>query len=292
MTASHVAQINGTTRLAGVMGWPIAHTLSPAMHNAAFGFYRLNAVYVPLGVPREGVRPLLQSLRAVGALGVNVTVPYKESVIPLLDRLAPSAAAIGAVNTVVFEKQRMVGHNTDGLGFLASVREVLSPRGKRAVLVGAGGAGRAVAISLARAGVKHLSLAEPDLRRRQRLLRDVRKAGTLSVMGVAPGSAALRRELAACHLLVQASSLGLRKQDPLPVPAAWMPNRICVMDLVYGKQLTPFLTLARARHNRIIPGWRMLLYQGAESFRLWTGKKPPLLHMRRALLAAGGLKDL
>lgn len=288
MTVLHTTPINGATRLAGIVGWPVAHTLSPALHNAAFRFHRINAVYVPLGVPREGLRPLLRSLQTVGALGVNVTVPYKEAVIPLLDRCAPSAAVIGAVNTVVFEKNRLVGHNTDGLGFMASLGEVLAPRGQHAVLLGAGGAGRAVAISLALAGVKRICLAEPDARRRQRLVRDVKKAGLVSVAGVAPNSPALRRELAECRLLVQASPLGLRERDPLPLPAAWMPAGICVMDLVYGKKLTPFLTLARGRGNRIIPGWKMLLHQGAESFRLWTKKKPPLDVMRQALLTAGG----
>jgi shikimate dehydrogenase len=284
--------INGHTRLAGVVGWPIEHTLSPAMHNAAFRYYGLPVAYLPLGVPPAGLNAFCRGWRQVNPLGFNVTVPHKETILKHLDGLAPSAAAMGAANTVVCRHGRWIGHNTDGYGFLASLAGVFSPRGQQAVLLGGGGAGRAVAFSLARAGVARLTLVEPDAGRCRRLLQALRRRGFKAVAAANPGSTDLREALSRCQLLVQASPLGLRPQDPLPLPEAWLPRGICVYDLVYGRSLTPFLRLARRRRNRIIPGWKMLLWQGAEAFRLWTGRKPPVAVMQAALVEAGGLKEV
>lgn len=288
-----IPAITGRTRLAGVVGWPIEHTLSPAMQNAAFQHCGLPAAYLPLGVPPDGLADFCRGWRRLRPVGFNVTVPHKEAIIGNLDGLAPSAKALGAVNTVVCRgRGRWIGHNTDGYGFLASLTGIFSPRGRRVVLLGGGGAGRAVAFSLAQAGAARLTLSEPDAGRRRRLIEDLRRRGFTAVAAANPGSADLRDSLKQCGLLVQASPLGLRPRDPLPLPAAWMPRGICVYDLVYGSRLTPFLRLARSRKNRVIPGWKMLLWQGAEAFKLWTGKKPPVEIMRAALISAGGLKEV
>lgn len=283
--------IDGHTRLAGVVGWPIEHTLSPAMHNAAFRHYGLPVVYLPLGVPPAGLGAFCRGWRQLQPLGFNVTVPHKQTIMRQLDGLAPSAEAMGAVNTVVCRRGRWIGHNTDGYGFLASLAGVFSPRSQRVVLLGGGGAGRAVAFSLAKAGAAQLTLSEPDAGRRRRLIRDLRRRGFTAVAAATPGSADLRSAVGKCRLLVQASPLGLRPQDPLPLPESWLPRGICVYDLAYGRSLTPFLRLARRRRNRVIPGWNMLLWQGAEAFRLWTGRKPPVEIMRAALISAGGLAE-
>jgi len=284
--------ISGSTRIAGVIGWPVKQTLSPAMQNTAFQYYGLDVVYLPLEVPAQGLRSLMLALKQLNAVGVNVTIPYKEKIIPFLDECAVSAKQIGAVNTVVFKNNCLIGHNTDGFGFLASLKGMLVPRGKQVVLVGAGGAGRAVAISLASAGVKQLTIVDVDFRRLNKLIRDVKKSGYPQVRGMKPGTSELRERLQQSMLLVNATPLGLKPTDPLPIPEQWMPKRICVMDLVYGKQLTSFLQLAKRKNNQVIPGWKMLLYQGAEAFRLWTGKKPPLDRMQQALVSAGGLKTI
>jgi shikimate dehydrogenase len=281
--------ITGATRIAGVIGWPIQHTLSPAMQNAAFSHYGLDVAYVPLGVPPSGLGILVKSLQQLDAVGVNVTIPYKEKVIPYLDACAPSAKQIGAVNTIVFHKLRIIGHNTDGLGFLQSIQGVARIKGAQAVVLGAGGAGRAIAVSLALAGAGQLTLVDVDSQRLGRLIRDIRKLGYPYVRGTRPSTAELKAQLGKSQLLVNATPLGLKSKDPLPLPPAWMPSAVCVLDVVYGKRMTPLLRLAKAKKNRIVPGWKMLLYQGAEAFRLWTGKNPPVNLMQQALVKAGGL---
>ena len=279
--------ITGTTRIAGVVGNPIAHTLSPVMHNAAFAALGIDAVYLPFGVVPGGLGNLLRVLSTVGALGLNVTIPYKQAVLRFLDELAPSARRIGAVNTVVFARGRRIGHNTDGYGCLASLRPVCPPRGRRAVLLGAGGAGRAVAVALLDAGLAQLTLVEPEVAARRRLQDHLQHLGHTAVTALSPGTVEVRARLAEARLVINATPLGLRPMDPLPIPAAWLPHRACVLDLVYGHGPTRWLRAARRRGCVTVPGWHMLLHQGAESFRLWTGRPAPLSVMRAALLAAG-----
>jgi shikimate dehydrogenase len=280
--------INGKTRLAGLIGDPVAHTLSPAMHNAAFKELGLDAVYVPFPCPCSGVKRLLQTLTDLGALGANVTIPHKQLALACVDECSPEAERIGAVNTVVFQGTKRVGHNTDGLGFLTSLKAAgIKLKGQRAVLLGAGGAGRAVAVSLLQAGVAQLTLSEPQAKARRALLANLKKLGYTQVLGVEPGTATLHQASLAAQLVVNASPLGLKPNDPLPLPTDWIPQGQCVMDLVYGHGPTAFMQSARRRQARIVPGWHMLLYQGVESFRLWTGQKAPVEIMRRALLRAG-----
>lgn len=282
--------ISGKTKLAGVIGWPIGHTLSPAMHNAAFAALGMDAVYLPLGVPDPArLKEVVKGLQAVRALGVNVTIPYKQAVMNCVDELSPEAGQIGAVNTLVFRDQKIIGCNTDGLGFLKSLPARPPLRGKNAVLLGSGGGGRAVAVSLVLAGVAQLSVSEPEPRRRNSLIRHLRALGCPGARGVLPDSPELQSALREADLLVNATPLGLKPGDPLPLPEAWMPEKRCAMDLVYGRSTTRFLKLAARRGNRIVPGWRMLLHQGAEAFRLWTGRQPPVEVMERALRKAGGM---
>ncbi|MCK5218554.1 shikimate dehydrogenase [bacterium] len=292
MSFSAEFHITGNTRIAGLIGWPVSHTLSPAMHNAAFAGMGINAAYLPLGVRPHHIKRLLATLQDLGALGVNITIPYKEKVISLVDECASEAVDIGAVNTIVFKNDRMIGYNTDGWGFLASLKGRFKPRKKNAVLLGGGGAGRAVAVSLLKAGVAHLTVADPDARRLHRLMTDMRTLGYRNVRGVKPATPELHEHLRETGLLVNATPLGLKPDDPLPLSPVWMPRGICVMDLVYGRKPTAFLKTAQQQGNQVIPGWYMLLNQGIESFRIWTGKKPPIEIMRRALIKAGGLKDV
>jgi shikimate dehydrogenase len=279
--------INGKTRLAGVIGDPITHTLSPAMHNAAFKALGINAVYLPLPCPKAGLKRLLHSLADLGAVGVNVTIPHKQLALECMDSCSPEAERIGAVNTVVFQGAKLVGHNTDGLGFLESLKQAkIKVRGQRAVLLGAGGAGRAVAVSLLQAGVAHLTVSEPFIQGRRKLQAYLKKLGYTQVLGVEPNTAVLCQQSQIAHLVVNASPLGLKPTDPLPLPADWLSPQQSVMDLVYGHGPTAFIQAAQRRKARTVPGWHMLLYQGAESFRLWTGCKPPVEVMRQALLRA------
>ncbi len=282
--------IDGSTRLAGVIGFPVHHTLSPAMHNAAFAALGINAVYLPLAVKPQDLRHVLRALSRLGALGVNLTIPHKQAALRIVDRIDDSARRIGAINTVEFLAGRLIGHNTDGLGFLASLRGVLRPRGRSALLLGAGGAGRAVAVALAGAGLGRLYVAETNPVPARRLLAHLSRLGFSRAAVVAPGSTALRAAAGRADLVINATPLGLRPADPLPLPPAWLRRGACVFDLAYGRKLTPWLAAARRRGCRIVPGWRMLLHQGAAAFRIWTGRTAPLAAMRAALRAAG-VKD-
>jgi shikimate dehydrogenase len=283
--------VTGSTRLAGVIGWPIKHTLSPAMHNAAFAHLGLDAVYLPLGVPGTALQPLIATLQSLNALGANVTIPYKEKVIPFLSGLSEGAEKIGAVNTLVFEKDRILGHNTDAMGFIMSLEGQIQLPGKRVVLLGGGGGGRAVAYALLQAGVGSLTIMDLDQGRIEKLAADFRQVGAGTIQTAAPGAETLKTALAQADLVVNATPLGLKPGDPLPVQESWMPAGRCAMDLVYGHGDTPFMTAARKKENRVVPGWQMLLNQGVAAFQLWTRMDPPVAVMKQALLEAGGLKE-
>ena len=284
--------INGKTRLAGVIGNPIAHTLSPAMHNSAFKACGINAVYLPLGVPEAGLKSLVEALLALNALGANVTVPYKEKVMPHLNETSEGAQKIGAVNTLVFKSDRIQGHNTDAVGFNRCLQAEHFPiPGKRAVLLGAGGAGRAVAFALLDAVAASLAAADIDRHRVDRLALDMKNTGEAKVFAVTPNSEELRAALQTADLVINATPLGLKPQDPLPVERDWLPAGRCVMDLVYGAGVTPFLAAARAKGNHVIRGWQMLLHQGAAAFELWTEQEPPEAEMKSALLQAGNIRE-
>lgn len=280
-------RISGSTRLAGVLGWPITHTLSPVMHNAAFRALGLDAVYLPLGVRPRGFVRLVRSLAEVGALGVNVTLPHKERAFALCEKRTVEAERIGAVNTLVFRQGRVLGDNTDGRGLLHSLRGRVRLRGARALVLGCGGAGRAVAVSLAGAGTGSLTLVDVSPARRRRVAAVAERAGGAAVKVLGPEDRRLAAAAAEADLVVNATPLGWRPSDPLPLPPRLLSPRTCVMDLVYGRGPTRWLGAARRRGCRTVAGWEMLLHQGALSFALWTGRKAPIAVMRRALLQAG-----
>jgi shikimate dehydrogenase len=268
------------TQLFGVIGHPIAHSLSPAMHTAALRAMRCDALYAPFEVPPRFLRPMLRALTLAGVEGLNVTVPLKEAVLPLLDRLDPSAEAVGAVNTIAIRGRRLTGHNTDGIGFILALRELgWRPGPVKAVVLGAGGAARAVAWELSHSVGSELTIASRRVERARRLVRWLRtRRPTLRVR-----AAALRRvELEGVELLVNATTLGMRPGDPPPVDPSWLRRQTLVYDLVYHRP-TALVRAARRRGCVASGGLSMLLYQGAESLRLWTGRRPPLDVMRKTL---------
>jgi shikimate dehydrogenase len=279
-------RISGTTRIAGVVGYPIAHTLSPVMQNAAFASARIDAVYLPFSIRPEALKAFLRTMADIGALGLNVTIPHKPQALEYMDEVSPEARRIGAVNTVVIRDGKLIGHNTDGYGFLVSIRRKLSPFGKKAVILGAGGAARAVAVALADAGAANLTLIAPIPAQRRELLAHLHALGYPQAAGMAFDAPKVREVIGAADLVVNTTPLGMQAKDPLPVPPDWLAEKACVVDLVYGRGRTRWLRAAAHRGRRVVPGWLMLLHQGAEAFRLWTGKRPPVEVMRRALRAA------
>jgi shikimate dehydrogenase len=279
--------IQGTTRVYAVLGDPVDHSLSPPMHNAAFRALGLDAVYVALRVPRARLGAVLPSLRDAGFGGVNLTVPLKEEAYRTVDRRGADAEALGAVNTVRFSGRGLEGFNTDGAGLLMALDARFDPDVKTgpALLVGAGGAARAAAIQLALAGCRDLRILNRTVDRARAVADEIaRLAPGCSVRTGGPDAA---RELADGAILVlQATSLGLKADDPPPAPASIFGSGQCVMDMVYTQGETPFLREAAAAGAHTANGLEMLLHQGALAFQLWTGREPPVDIMRDALARA------
>ncbi|WP_258359266.1 shikimate dehydrogenase [Moorella sulfitireducens (nom. illeg.)] len=282
-------EVKSTTGLVALIGYPVGHSLSPLMQNAAFASAGLDLVYLAFAVAPPDLPAALAGLKALGFMGANVTVPHKEAVIKYLDAVEPIAARIGAVNTIVNKDGRLTGYNTDAGGFLRSLREAgFDPAGKQAVILGAGGAARAVAFALAGAGCAALTIAN----------RTLEKAGCLAAeltgLKVPVGACNLQEEelrprIEGADLVVNATSAGMAPAvEAVPLPAAWLNSRQWVYDLVYNPLETKFLRQARQRGCRVISGLGMLLYQGAAAFTLWTGKTAPVEVMRNVLLKATG----
>ena len=269
------------TRLFGVIGHPIAHSLSPAMHAAAFRSLRLDALYGAFDVPPASLRPVLRALILAGVEGLNVTVPLKSAVLPLMDRLDASASAAGAVNTIVVRGRRTVGYNTDGAGFVRALRELgWRPGARHVVVLGAGGAARAVAWKLSHLRwCRTLTIANRRVARAQQLARWLRRQNpTLRVQACALSAVNLKH----ADLLVNATTVGMRPGDPPPADVSALPREAVVYDLIYNRP-TALAAEARRRGCVAAGGASMLLYQGAESLRLWLNRRPPIETMRREL---------
>lgn len=277
--------VSGSTGVVGIIGHPVTHTLSPAMQNAAFQALKLNYIYIPFDVRPESVAAAIGGLKVLGIRGVNVTIPHKEAVLPYMDSLTPEAKTLGAVNTVVFDGETVTGANTDGPGFIRAMRESLriNPRGRRFVVIGAGGAGRGVAIQLALEGASRVILLNRTPRRASELACEVKQlvpACHVPAMDLSPP--ALAYGLGAADIVINATPLGMGDRR-LPFPAKFLERRHIVCDLVYRPAVTPLLAMARKKGCRTMNGMGMLLHQGALAFELWTGRKAPLIVMRRAL---------
>ncbi len=268
------------TRLFGVMGFPIGHSLSPAMQTAALRAWRLDALYAPFEVPQRLVGPILRGLIYAGVEGLNVTVPLKQAVVPLMDRLDVSAREIGAVNTIVVRNRRLTGYNTDAEGFLRALRELgWKPGPTCALILGAGGAARAVAWALSRHAGSCLTIANRHVGRARALARWVKRIRPR----VRVCAVSLRDvPLDGVELLVNATSVGMRASDRGLIEARQLRPGLLVYDLIYHRE-TALLRAARRRGCVAAGGLSMLLYQGAESLRLWLHRPPPLAAMRRAL---------
>ena len=283
--------ISGRTQIVGVIGWPIEHSVSPAMHNAAFRALGLDWCYLPFAVPPAHVADALAGVRGLGLRGINVTVPHKQAVSALVDELTPEARAIGAVNTVLVRGERLIGHNTDAAGFLRALREAgFAPEGCSALVLGAGGAARAAVYALARVGARVVLLNRTP-QRADALVSDLRavvKGARLEAGGLDAQTA--QQEASRCHLVVNATSLGMWPQvetSPWPEEVAF-PAGVLLFDLVYNPRQTRLVRLARESGARAVDGLRMLVHQGAEAFALWTGAAPPVEIMYAACAAILG----
>ena len=282
------------TRKVGVTGYPLTHTISPAFQQPAFDRCGIPASYRPYPVTAAALPAFIASLREPAWLGLNVTIPHKEAVAALVDRCTATARTIGAVNTLFKEDGKLVGDNTDAHGFLTALREdgATDPAGARVLVLGAGGAGRAVLAALAQAGAERVTLANRHRERAENLLAalaDALRAQDTAVVDW--DSAALRQAAATADIIVNSTAGGMAsgpapQLSPLP-PDVFHGGQV-VFDLVYTPRLTPLLRQARAGGARALDGLPMLVYQGAAAFERWTGKPAPLKLMKAKALAALG----
>jgi shikimate dehydrogenase len=278
--------MGGDVQLFGVLGDPVDHSLSPAMHNAAFVACGLPHLYLRFRVPSAALPQALADARRVGMGGINLTIPLKETALGLVDEVTPEAERIGAVNTITFADGRLVGDNTDARGFLRTVAGRVRLERARVIVIGAGGSARAVGTALASAGIAHMTVANRTVARAEEL--------AARLEAVAPGrvDAAGLDALDEPHVLedvvlvVNTTSLGLGDQTPALRFTATARNCL-FMDLVYGTRPTTFLKAATRARRPTLDGTGMLLHQGALAFETWTGRPAPLDVMRRTLGQAG-----
>lgn len=254
-------------RKAGVIGWPVSHSLSPKLHRYWLKIYGIDGDYVPIAVAPNMLEDTLKSLTHKGFAGVNVTLPHKEKILPLMDALDDAAQAIGAVNTVVMEGRKLKGMNTDAYGFMENLKQTAMPDKKsKAVILGAGGAAKAIHFALAQEGFTQIISCN-------------RKAGTWESRHAA---------LEGAGLIVNATSLGLEGGEPLMLSLEKLPKDAVVCDIVYRPLDTPLLKAARARGNKTVDGLGMLIHQAVPAFEAWFGVRPKADDKVREHLLHGG----
>jgi shikimate dehydrogenase len=277
--------IDTHTKFCGVIGNPVEHSLSPAIHNAAFRKLELNCVYLAWQV--EAIGDALKGLRTLGNFrGASVTIPHKVAAIPFLDHVEETARRIGAINTIVSDKGKLTGYNTDATGALRALREGgVELKGQSVVLIGSGGAARAIACALAaESSLTKLTVLGIDDRERTLLAKDLRAQTTSTVEDCHLDEASLRRILPDARVLIHSTPVGMSpKADASCVPAALLHPALTVMDIVYNPRETTLLKDAKHAGCKTIPGLEMFLHQAVAQFELWTNQKPPVEVMREVL---------
>ena len=268
-------KLSGRTKITGLFGYPVEHTLSPVMHNAAFEALGLDYCYVAFPVHPDYLEEAVKAIKALNFSGVNVTIPHKEKVIPFLDEIDKEASYIGAVNTIVNSNGSLKGYNTDGRGFMQYFFECgISAEGKEVLIVGAGGASRAISYYVVKEA-KKVYLYDIEKEKAERLVADLKK--NFDNISTVDDIARIER----FHLLINATPLGLKDEDPLPFDTALLRSDQIVCDLIYKK--TRLLDEASKKGCLILNGLGMLLWQGVFAFELWTRMSPPIDIMRDAL---------
>lgn len=278
-----------TWKIAGVIGDPIDHSLSPHFQNALFTSCGLKVLYLPFLVKPEHLGKFLKQAKESRFLGLNITIPLKETILKYLDQIDETALKIGAVNTVVFRRGLLVGYNTDAPGYVQSLKNETGfvPKNKTVLLLGAGGAARAILYILAQQGAYQIYLANRTVSKAVLLAKRFKRFFPKTAMEPLPlTSHSLSKILPSVDLLVNATSIGMGGTQGTKIPLERLPHRSVISDLVYRPILTPLLSQAKRRGLKIHPGWGLLLSQGALSFELWTGIVPRLDIMKKALLDA------
>jgi len=280
--------IDGKIKIIALFGNPVEHTASPHMQNAAITKLGLNYLYVPFLVHRSKIATAVEAMRALHFQGANVTVPFKESVIPYLDELSEEAKLIGAVNTIKNENGRLIGYNTDGAGFIEALKDLskkFTPKNKKVVILGAGGAARAVGVALARKKVKQLIFADIQEEKAKSLAAMIKSKLNIDAKGMAPNTMQFYGFAESSDLIVNATPIGTHPkvaECPLSNISVIHPRQL-VVDLVYNPSQTKFMKLAKHLGAKAQNGLGMLLYQGVLAFEIFTKEKAPVAVMRKAL---------
>jgi len=280
--------LSGKSRVYGLLGDPVAHSLSPLMQNHAFHSYGIDAVYTPFHVVPNNLPAAVAGLRALDIAGVSVTIPHKETILALLDQVDPAAQLIGAVNTVVNNNGSLIGHNTDASGFISTIQQELNfqPAGHEVLILGAGGACRAAAVALASADVKTITIANRHQARAEKLVNDlevhfpaVQFSATNYLSGLFLDS------LSAVDLVVNTTSVGLHGEDVSFLPLENIKCSALIFDMIYSPSETPLIKNARSLGLVCADGLGMLAAQGEDAFYLWTGIRLPAGFMRNFLMS-------
>jgi len=278
-------KITGKTRVAGLIGWPVEHSLSPVMHNAAFEHLGLDLCYVPFAVKDECLDVAIKAIPALNIVGLNVTIPHKERVVTYLSEVGREAAMIGAVNTIKVIDNKLIGYNTDGIGFTASIAEAGHPVQDRNILIlGGGGSAKAVAFQSAVEGARRIIISNRTIRKAEGIKEQLEKYfPSVEIRAIGNGYSELEDIIEEIDIVVNATSVGLRREDPSPLPSDLLHKRLFVCDLIYNPPITALLRQARESGIPCMNGLRMLLHQGAASFKIWTGIEPPIEVMRQSI---------
>ena len=300
--------VDGKTQILGVIGDPIEHTFSPAMHNAGLDALNLNYIYLPFHVKEEMLAECIQGAKAMGIQGLNVTIPHKTNVIKHLDEVDQVASMIGAVNTIQFNyhednessnqdndiKVTTKGFNTDGYGCVRAIEEKTSIKDKKVTITGAGGASRAVAFQIANGGISELSILNRNLSKAQSLVDDLKTS--LNGIGIdidinAYDLDSLKGELSKSDIFIDTTPIGMYPNvDDKPIASADMLHEnLLVNDIVYTPMETSLIREAKLANATVVPGYKMLLYQGIRSFEIWLGREAPVNVMEKALLDVLGI---
>jgi shikimate dehydrogenase len=279
--------IDGSTTIVGVFGSPIAHTASPAMHNAAFKALKMNWVYLAFPVEPRNLRAALLGARDMGFAGINLTVPHKLLALDIMDEVSEETRKLGAVNTILIEGGKLRGFNTDGYGIAKAIKEEfnLAFKGKRVLVLGAGGAGRAIAVQCALDGAAQVFVANRTAAKIDPIAKEIAATKT-AFRALALNTGEIARVIDEVDLLINATSVGLHGGESLKLDAKLFSPRLFVYDAVYHPAETELLRTAAAAGAKTANGLRMLLHQGVRAFEIWTKRKAPLAVMRRALNTA------
>lgn len=277
--------ITGKTGVMGVIGDPVEHSLSPPMHNAAFEYLFLDYVYVPFRVKRDHLKSALQGAIYLGIKGLNVTIPHKVEILKYINLLDTPAELIGAVNTIKFNENVIKGYNTDGLGAVKAIEEVISIKNKKILIIGAGGAARAISFQTILSGASQLIIANRTPEKASLLENDLRKKLNADVTSIGLNDE-LKKEIQDVDILINTTPVGMyphTDQRPL-LTSETMHEKLIVNDIIYNPLETGLLKEARKAGAKTVSGAKMLVYQGLEAFKIWTGENPPVEIFEKALM--------